>query len=102
MNAMTIGDARENFSEIINRVAYGNERIVLTRHSKNIVAVIPLEDLVLLEEIEDKLDLQDAQEALKEAKEKGTISLEVLKKKLSNREPKIQNRVRTGRRTSAK
>ncbi|HYF98329.1 MAG TPA: type II toxin-antitoxin system prevent-host-death family antitoxin [Coxiellaceae bacterium] len=101
MSAMTIADARGNFSEIINRVAYGNERVVLTRHNKNVVAIIPLVDLVLLEEIEDRLDLQDAREAFQEAKEKGAISLDELRKKMS-RHAKLSVKTRPSRRTPAK
>ena len=50
--------AREKFSEILNEVAYGNERLVLQRHGKDIVAVISADDLARLEEFEDRADLQ--------------------------------------------
>lgn len=79
---MTTVEARENFSELLNKAAYGKERVVLSRRGKGIVAVIPLEDLKLLEEIEDMVDLADAKKALKEVKKSGTISLEEFKKKL--------------------
>lgn len=81
MNITTV-EAREHFSEVINRSAYGKERIILTRRGKDLVAVIPLEDLLLLEELEDRLDLHDAKLALAEAKEKGTLSLEAFKDEL--------------------
>jgi prevent-host-death family protein len=42
---MTTVEARENFSELINQAAYGNERIILTRRGKALVAVVSLEDL---------------------------------------------------------
>ena len=41
-------DARNQFSELINRASYGKERIILTRHGKDIVAIIPIEDIDLL------------------------------------------------------
>jgi prevent-host-death family protein len=50
--------AREKFSEILNEVAYGNERLVLQRHGKDLVAVISAEDLARLEELEDRADLK--------------------------------------------
>ena len=45
MIKMTTVEARENFSELINQAAYGNERIILTRRGKALVAVVSLEDL---------------------------------------------------------
>lgn len=82
MIAMTSVEARKHFSELVNRTAFGKERVVLTRRAKDLVAVIPLEDLKLLEELEDKLDLINAKAALKEAKKRGIVSLEAFKKEL--------------------
>lgn len=45
MLKMTTVEARENFSDLINKAAYGNERVVLTRRGKALAAVIPLTDL---------------------------------------------------------
>ncbi len=74
--------AREQFSEIVNRAAYGKERITLTRRGKSIAAVVPIEDVELLEELENRLDLDDVRVALAEAKEKGTVSWEKIKAEL--------------------
>lgn len=38
-------EARAQFSELINRVGFGKERIVLTRHGKPLVALVPAETL---------------------------------------------------------
>jgi prevent-host-death family protein len=75
-------EARNKFSNIINRVAFGKERLVLTRRGEELVALIPAEDVHLLEAIENQIDLEDAQAALKEAKKKGTIPIDALKKQL--------------------
>ncbi|MEA3470452.1 MAG: type II toxin-antitoxin system Phd/YefM family antitoxin [Thermodesulfobacteriota bacterium] len=75
-------DARNNFGDIINRVAFGKERISLTRRNKPLVAIVPIEDMEILEEIERIKDIEDARAALKEAKEKGTISLDALRREL--------------------
>lgn len=48
MLKMTTVEARENFSDLINKAAYGNERVILTRRGKALAAIIPLEDLDLL------------------------------------------------------
>ena len=70
---------RQNFSDILNRVAYRGERIVLRRRGKDLVAVVPLQDLQFMDELEERLDLEAAQKALRE---KGTIPWEKLKKRL--------------------
>lgn len=72
-------DAKEEFSELINRVSHYKERIILTRRGKDVAAIVPLEDLLLLQESQSKSDLHDAVEALKEARNQGTITLEDLK-----------------------
>jgi prevent-host-death family protein len=48
MLEMTTVEARENFSDMINRAAYGNQNVVLTRRGKPLVAVVSLEQLAQL------------------------------------------------------
>ena len=75
-------NARAQFSDIINRAAFGKERVTLTRRGKEIVAVVPIEDVKLLEALEDKIDLEEARAALAESKKKGTVSWQKVKKEL--------------------
>lgn len=72
-------EAKEQFPDLINRVTHSKERIILTRRGKEIAAIIPIEDLALLQESQDNQDLREAIEALKEARQVGTITLEKLK-----------------------
>jgi prevent-host-death family protein len=44
-----VTQARDELAELINRVAYGHERIILTRHSKPVACLVPPEDLQQLE-----------------------------------------------------
>lgn len=74
--------AREGFADTINRAAYGKERVVVRRRGKDIAAVVPIDDLHLLEELEDRIDLADARAALAETKKKGTKSLDAILKDL--------------------
>jgi prevent-host-death family protein len=74
--------AREQLSTVINRAAFGKERVVLTRRGKEVAAVVPIEDVKLLEELEDRIDLEEARAALAEAKSKGTIPWEKIKANL--------------------
>ena len=66
MATLSTVKAREGFSETVNRSAYGKERIILTRRGKGIAAVVPIEDLELLERLEDEIDVKEARKALKE------------------------------------
>jgi prevent-host-death family protein len=82
MKQVSTVEARAQFSEIINRAAFGKERVTLTRRGKEIVAVVPIEDMKLLEALEDKIDLEEARAALTEAKKKGTVSWDKIKAEL--------------------
>ena len=75
----TAARARQSFAEIVNRAAYGKERVVIERRGKRLAAVVPLEDLALLEELEDRIDLEDARRAMKE---KGGVAWSQVKKDL--------------------
>lgn len=79
MAKYTAVEARKEFAEIVNRTVYAKERIVITRKGKDVVAIIPIEDMELLEAIEDRIDIEDARKALKE---KGNIPFEKIKKDL--------------------
>lgn len=76
---MNTVEAKEQFADLINRVVHSKERVILTRRGKEIAAIIPLEDLTLLQESQDRHDLREATEALKEARNVGTMTLEQLK-----------------------
>ena len=82
MESLNTSNARERLAEVLNRVAYAKDRVRITRHGKAIAAVVPIEDLELIERLEDEIDLREAEKALAEAGKKGTIPLEVLRKEL--------------------
>jgi prevent-host-death family protein len=46
---LTTAAARRKFSELVNRVWYTKERAKLTRYGQALVAVVPIEDLAILE-----------------------------------------------------
>jgi prevent-host-death family protein len=71
-----ISEAREQFATIINQVAFGGERVRLTRHGKAVAAVVPIEDVEFLEDLEDEIDLQLVQEALADPENQTTIPLD--------------------------
>jgi hypothetical protein len=63
-------------------VAFGKERVVLRRRGKEVAALVPMDDLRLLEDLEDRIDLADARAALAETKKKGAKSLDTILKEL--------------------
>jgi len=82
MTSMPITAARDDLAEIVNRVAYTKERICLTRHGKEVACVVSVEEARLLDLIEERLDIADALEALKELREQGPASWDALKAEL--------------------
>ena len=88
MTRLNVSKAREEFPEVVNRASYGKERIIISRRGKDLAAVIPMDDLRLLERLAreemDRIDLEDARAALIEAKEKGTIPLRDLMRELGD------------------
>lgn len=79
MSNLSAAKVRSDFSEVLNRVAFGKERVAINRRGKVVAVVVPIEDLELLEALEDKMDLSEARAALKEVKTKGTKAWSKLK-----------------------
>jgi len=82
MTSLSTAEARGRFADVINRAAYGKERVVLTRRGQELVAVIPIEDLQFLQEMEDRLDGESVASARAEAAAQGTVPWETLKHEL--------------------
>jgi len=83
MPAVSTVVARNEFSTVLNRAAFGKERVILARRGKAIAAIVPMDDVRLLRALEDRADLADAIAAEREALEKGTTSLADLKRDLA-------------------
>jgi antitoxin Phd len=79
-NKISVADARKKFANIINRVAYGKESFVLTRRGEPLAAIVSIDDLKLLQEIEEQMDIDDAWKARTEPEE--NISWEKLREEL--------------------
>ena len=63
---ISTAEARKNFADIVNQVAYGKEAIVLTRRGQEIAALVSMDELELLQQIEDYIDIEDAKKALED------------------------------------
>ena len=82
MARLAVSKVRTELAEMLNRVAYGHERVVLERRGKNVAALVSIEDLELLELLEDRADLAAARKALGEAKGGKLVPWKDLKRKL--------------------
>ncbi len=80
--SVRVSEAREEFSDLVNRVAYGNERIVLVRHGREVAALVPAADAALLDALEDELDLAAVREALADPENAAAIPLRDVRSRL--------------------
>ncbi|MEO7142091.1 MAG: type II toxin-antitoxin system Phd/YefM family antitoxin [Bryobacteraceae bacterium] len=80
----TVSRAQAEFPELVDRAADGKESTIVSRRGKPVAAVVPIEDVRLLERLAeqemDRQDIEAALAALAEAKEKGTIPLREARK----------------------
>lgn len=56
MDTINVVEAKKNFSDLMGRVAYGGQRLVIERHGKSMIAWISIEDLRRLEALENNTD----------------------------------------------
>ncbi len=57
-------EARKRLPDTLRRVEIAGERCILTVNGKDRAAIVPLEDLALLERLEDEADAREADAAL--------------------------------------
>jgi prevent-host-death family protein len=74
--------AKDTFSDTVNRAAYGKERIILTRRGKPMAALVPMEDIELLNELENAADAEDVRLAHEEAAQGKVVAWEDVKAEL--------------------
>jgi prevent-host-death family protein len=82
MKQITTAQARKHMAELLNRAAYGGERFVVTRHGKGLVAIVPLEDVTLLDRLRALLAKKDFEAALTEMEDAGTRSWDEVRRDL--------------------
>lgn len=70
MTTHSFTEARSRLSELMTQVMTAHERIVIERHGRDRIAIVPYEDLELLERLEDEADIAAADEALAESDER--------------------------------
>ena len=68
MTKMATTRARADFADVVNRAAHKGERILLSRNGKNVAAIVPVEDVALLEKLDERADIAAVRAALAETK----------------------------------
>ena len=79
---LSISEARESLANLVNRVAYRRERVLLTRHGRPIAAIVPMEQVAFLERAEDAYDNRMADDAQAELEHVPPIPLEQVEHEL--------------------
>lgn len=86
METLSCREVKDHMAEILNRVAYNHKRYKIARHNKAMAILIPVEEWEmiekLLQKLEDEEDIREAEIALKEVEERGSISFEDMKKRV--------------------
>jgi prevent-host-death family protein len=81
---LKLSEVRSTIAELVNRVHYRGDRIIIGRSGKELAAVIPMRDLRLLErlieEAEDRIDVAEAERI--EAEEPESIPWEDVRRDL--------------------
>lgn len=78
MESLSISQVRDNLAELGNRVSLRGERVIVERRGKDLFALVPVEDVELLERLEDEIDLAAVRQRMSEPSE----SFEKVKKDL--------------------
>lgn len=83
MAKIAVIDARKDLADVLNRAAYGKERVVLTRRGKDVAAIVPMDDLNILEAIEDHMDVTESEKILARVRagSEQVVSLEEVRAK---------------------
>lgn len=66
MTTVAATTLRTTISDLLDRVVHHGERIAVERHGKRVAALVSPDDLELLEEIENRMDIEAARRALRE------------------------------------
>ena len=80
--SISVAAARSDLAELLNRVAYGKERLVITRHGKELAAIVPMEDLHLASRLRRFVSRKDVARALAELDAGKASSWEQLRAEL--------------------
>jgi prevent-host-death family protein len=70
-NSIAVSDLRDSLADVLGRVQYAKERVVVTNYGRPVGVIVPLDDLELIEALEDQVDVQAALEARNDPENAG-------------------------------
>lgn len=79
---VTVSEARQDFADLVNRAAYGHERVRVVRRGREIAAIVPIQDVEFLERLEDEFDLEEARAVLADPESANPIPWEQVEAEL--------------------
>ena len=57
--SIPLGNLRRTLGEVINRATFGGERTIITRNGRRVAAIVSVDDLRLLNELELRADVEE-------------------------------------------
>ncbi|WP_019989687.1 type II toxin-antitoxin system Phd/YefM family antitoxin [Rudanella lutea] len=73
MTTFSAQEARQHFSEVINKAGFAKEPVIITRSGKNVVAVISYDDYEFFRQLEDKFDGELAMERINQKNKRYSL-----------------------------
>ena len=71
MTRLAATKAKSRFGTLLRSAGVNKKRIIVTKKGKAVAAMVPMEDVLLLQQLEDRADREAARLALAEMKQKG-------------------------------
>jgi len=71
MTRIPVTRARRTLSDVVSHVAFGGERVVLSRNGRDLAAIVPMDLYRRMEQEEDRLDVAEMHRAAREAAARG-------------------------------
>lgn len=68
-------ELRARIEDVLGRAVRDKERVVIRSGNKRVAALVPIEDLKFLEDVEDRLDAEDFRKAKEEFERSGEKSV---------------------------
>ena len=100
MTRIPVTRARRTLYDVVSHVAFGGDRVVLSRNGRDLAAIVPMELYRMMELEEDRLDVAEMRRAKREAAARGEkpVPYEEARKRLGVDAATVAPRRKTRRR----
>lgn len=59
MENITSKEVRDNLSDVLNKVAYSNQKFIITRSGKGVAVIISMEEWAMVEDMYQKIKVRN-------------------------------------------